>query len=762
MDKSKIMDIVNKMTLEEKAYFSTGYGAWYTKDIERLGIPKAHVSDGPHGLRAYDPEGDPQVSIKAVNFPAEVNMAASFNRDLLYEVGKELGKQSQAEDVDVVLGPGINIKRGPLCGRNFEYYSEDPLLAGEMAAAYIKGIQSEGVGTSLKHFFANNQEHRRFDGNSELDSRTMREIYLTAFEIAVKKAHPWTVMASYNKINGTHSTQAKYLKKILRDEWGFKGMVTSDWLATHDRVAVIEAGCDLTMPSDDERNNEIVKAVRDGTLDEKKLDECCARILELVFKTIENDKKVERDLERGHSVSAKAAEETLVLLTNNGILPLKKDCSAAFIGLFADKPRFQGGGSSNINAFKTVGALEAAKKAGYKVIFAEGYDKNGNTSDELIESAKKAAKSSDVAVIFAGLHDEMESEGADRTHMRLSEGHLRLIHEICMENPNTVVVLHNGSPVEMPWVNEPAAILEAYLGGQGVGEAEVKVLYGDVNPSGHLAETFPLKLSDNPSYLFYGGEGDRVQYREGVFVGYRYYTTKEMNVLFPFGHGLSYTCFEYSNLSLSARTLKPGEKLAVSVNVRNTGSVSGKALVQLYVAPHHVDIIRPVRELKGFEKIELAPGEEKTVTIELDERAFAHWNESYGTWKCERGIYEIQICENAHSPILSSGLFLDFPALRPFGGFTKDISLNTFAGVEAAESFILSNFDTMISRLQSKGQLSDDFVKKYTGKAREIIHGYCEDPEVEKLLAESLEKLVRYIPEEKYPEFDNLMDGIRG
>lgn len=776
MEREKIVELVSKMTLEEKAGLTSGRDAWFTKAVERLGIPSIHVSDGPHGLRTID-EADQNLmagsSIKAVCFPAEVGMAASFDRELLYNTGKELARESQAAGVDVLLGPGVNMKRSPLCGRNFEYFSEDPYLAGEMGAAYVKGVQSEGVGTSLKHFFANNQEYRRMDGSSEMDERTMREIYLPAFEKVVKEAQPWTVMASYNKINGVHATQNKALKEILRDDWGFEGIVTSDWGATHDRAAAIAAGCDITMPGED-TDDEIVDAVKNGTLDETSLDECCVRLLELVFKAVENRRGGELDLEKGHKAAAKAAEETMVLLKNDGILPLSKTAKVAFIGLFAEKPRFQGGGSSNINAFRTTSALEAAKAAGIDVAYAPGYREDGTTDTVLLGNASDLARKSDVCVIFAGLHDDMESEGADRLHMRMSEGHVELIKTICNFNPNTVVVLHNGSPVEMPWVDAPKAIVEAYLGGQAVGEAEVNVLFGDVNPSGHLAETFPKKLSDNPSYLSFRGEGNRVQYREGIFVGYRYYATKEMDVLFPFGHGLSYTTFEYSDLKLDREVMKPGETVKASVTVKNTGIRAGKALVQLYVAPHHVEIIRPVRELKGFEKIELQPGESRTVTIELDERTFAHWNEIAHDWKCERGRYDIQICENAHKVLLSKTVELDFPALIPIGGFTDGVPMNMLAGTEKGKKFLDENIVHLIRGMVHLGYVPAevlDFAEKLPGgltlAAMEMIskrsgrgQGVGGATGLEALLAQPTSVLNSFLPKDKKIELKKLIHEL--
>ena len=778
MDHEKIVELVKAMTLEEKAALTSGEDGWHTKAIERLNIPEIHVSDGPHGLRTITEDDQNSLggeSIPAVCFPAECGMAASFDRNLLYETGVELARESQASGVQVLLGPGVNMKRSPLCGRNFEYFSEDPYLAGEMGAAYVKGVQSQGVGTSLKHFFANNQEYRRFDSSSEMDERTMREIYLPAFEKVVKEAQPWTVMASYNQVHGVHSTaNKKGLTNTLRGEWGFEGLVVSDWGATHDRPAAIEAGCDLSMPFDG-TDEDILEAVKEGVLDEAALDTCCERILELVFKSLDSHREgLVLDLEAGHAASRKAAAETMVLLKNDGLLPLKKDAKAAFIGLFAEKPRFQGGGSANINAFKVVGALDAAKNEGLPVTYAQGYKEDGSTDDALLSEAVEAAKAADVAVIFAGLHDNMESEGADRLHKRMPEGHNALISAVCAANPNTVVVLHNGSPVEMPWVEEPKAILEAYLGGQAVGEAEIAVLYGDVNPSGHLAETFPKKLSDNPSFLSFHGEGNVVKYQEGVFVGYRYYTTKEMDVLFPFGHGLSYTSFAYSDLTLDKTTLKENETVTATVKVTNTGSHPGKALVQLYVAPHHVEIIRPLRELKGFEKVELQPGESKTVSIELDSRAFAHWNVTAHGCRCERGKYDIQICENANQVLLSETVELDVPALLPTGGYTEGVPMGMLAGEPKGRKFLDENIIYLVRGMVAAGyipeqilQVADQIPGGLTLGAMEMIskrsgrgQGVGGATGLDALLGQPTSVLTGFLPKEKKKELKLLLEEL--
>ena len=708
MTKEKILELVSQMTLEEKAGLTSGKDGWFLKAVERLGIPSIRTSDGPHGLRRID--GDIEKleghSTPAVCFPAACATAASFDRELLHKMGVALGKESQNQQVDILLGPGVNMKRSPLCGRNFEYLSEDPYLAGELAASYVNAVQSQGVGTSLKHFFANNQETRRMDVSAEIDERTIREIYLPAFETVVKKAQPWTIMASYNKVGGTYSTANKqYLTNVLRDEWGFEGLVTSDWGATHDRPGVIAAGCDLTMPAEG-NDFEIVDAVKNGTLAESDLDKCVVRLLELIFKAVENRKHDTMvDYDADHDLAREVAENSMVLLKNDGILPLSKSMKVAYIGIFADQPRIQGGGSSHINCTKIVGAMETAKAAGLDVTYVPGYLDNGDTTQELIAEAVEAAKATEVAVLFVGLPDNMESEGVDRVHMRMPEGHNALISAICEANPNTVVVLHNGSPVEMPWVEQPKAILEAYLSGQAVGEAVVSVLYGDVNPSGHLPETFPRKLEDNPSYISFPGEGAVAHYPEGVFIGYRYYATKKMDVLFPFGHGLSYTTFTYSNLTVDKDKITDEETLNVSVTVTNTGDRAGKVVVQLYVAPDKVEIIRPVRELKEFAKVELQPGESKVVTFELNSRTFAHWNIYAHDWRCETGGYTIQICENAHTVLLEKKIELDGKAIPPVGGYTTGTPMKLLAKVPETRAFLDQNIIYMVKGMAMMGYI---------------------------------------------------------
>lgn len=677
MEQQKLKELIAQMTLEEKAGLCSGADFWHTKGVERLGIPSAMVSDGPHGLRKQDDKADHlgvNDSIKAVCFPAGCATASSFNRELVEQMGETLGEECQAEGVSTLLGPAMNIKRSPLCGRNFEYYSEDPFLSSEIAGAFVHGVQSKNVGTSPKHFMANNQEYHRMTSSSEMDERTMREIYLASFEGMVRKEKPWTIMNSYNRLNGTYLCENKeMLTDILREEWGFDGYVMTDWGAMNDRVTALKAGCDLEMPaSHGITDAQIVAAVQDGTLEGEVLDRTCERILNIVYRFEDNrDKEAVFHLEEDHEKARTVEEECIVLLKNeDSILPLSGNMKAAFIGKYAETPRYQGGGSSHINSFKVESALEAARgleeSAGIEVSYAKGFDDIKDETDEaLLKEAVENAKNADAAVIFAGLPDNFESEGYDRKHMRMPDCQNRLIEAVTEVQPNVIVVLHNGAPVEMPWLSKVKAVVEAYLGGQAVGGAVVNILYGRTNPSGRLAETFPVRLNDTPCYLTYGGEHDKSAYTEGVFVGYRYYTSKDMPVLFPFGYGLSYTTFEYSNLVLDKKEIKESEKLCVSVDVTNTGKCAGKEVVQLYVSAKDSKVIRPVRELRAFDKIALNPGETKTVRFELDARAYTYWNMDIHNWHVESGNYEIQIGKSASEIVLKENVKVESGTVIP-------------------------------------------------------------------------------------------------
>nr|WP_308626822.1 glycoside hydrolase family 3 C-terminal domain-containing protein [uncultured Eisenbergiella sp.] len=694
MTREKLQELIGKMTLEEKASLCSGADFWHTERVERLGIPAMMVSDGPHGLRKQDQEADHlgvNDSIKAVCFPAGCGTAASFNRDLITGMGEVLGEECQAEGVGVILGPAVNIKRSPLCGRNFEYYSEDPLVASEMAGALIKGVQSKNVGTSIKHFLANNQETRRMSSSSEVDERTLREIYLAAFEGAVSKQKPWTVMCSYNKINGTYAAEHKEaLTDILREEWGFDGFVVSDWGAVNNRVPDLEAGLDLEMPASGGINDrQIVEAVKEGRMNEAVLDRAVERILNIVYRFEESrDGNAVFDRDKDHEYAKKVAEETIVLLKNEAqILPLSEKEEIAFIGKYARQPRYQGGGSSHINSHKVTGAWDVVKDWG-NISFAEGYGDQADETDEgmIAEAVEKAGKAK-AAVIFAGLPDAFESEGFDRTHMGMPDCQNELIERVTAVQPNTIVVLHNGSPVEMPWADKVKGIVEAYLGGQAVGEAVVDILFGKVNPSAKLPETFPCKLEDNPSYLYYPGEGDKVEYREGVFVGYRYYDTKKMDVRFPFGFGLSYTTFAYSNLQVSASAIKDTDTLTVSADITNTGSMAGKEVVQLYVSDVESTVIRPVKELKGFDKVELQPGETRTVSFTLDKRAFAYWNTQIHDWHVESGEFRILVGKSSRDIQLEASVTVESTKKLPVH-YTMDTTFGDLMMDEKARQIL--------------------------------------------------------------------------
>lgn len=644
----EIEALLKQLTLEEKVSLCEGAGLWHTVPIERLGIPSIMVSDGPHGLRKQDVDNElagPQDSITSVCFPAACATSCSFDRELVKELGSTLGKECRAEGVAVLLGPAVNIKRSPLCGRNFEYISEDPYVAGELASAYINGVQGEQVGTSIKHFAANSQEYCRFVSSSEVDERTLREIYFPAFETAVKKAKPWTFMCSYNRINGVHSSENGWLlNDVLRNEWDYDGLVMSDWGAVSDRVKGLPAGLDLEMPGANQANNaRLIEAVQNGTIPMEALDEAVRRVLKLVEKGIAGGREGVFDREADHAKAVRFAEESMVLLKNEGQLPLEKAEKVLFVGEFAKKPRFQGGGSSHTNFWLVENALDVAGEYA-QVSYAKGFSATEDVYEEaLAKEALAAAAAAEKVVVFAGLPESIESEGFDRKDMKLPACQNRLIEELLAVNPNLTVVLHNGAPVELPWADRTPAILEAYLAGEGSGRAVANILYGKVNPSGKLAETFPIKLADNPTYLNFPGSRAKVEYREGLFVGYRYYDTKEQEVRFPFGHGLSYTSFAYGKLALSSNTMQPGGEITVSVDITNTGDRAGKEIVQLYVQDNTGTVMRPKKELKGFERVALEPGETKTVTFVLDERAFAWYNTDIWDWYAANGDYTILV-----------------------------------------------------------------------------------------------------------------------
>jgi len=646
---TKINDLIKNMSLEEKAALCTGAGPWTTTPIERLGVPEMTVSDGPHGVRRVEDLSDlMRESLPATCFPTASCLASTWDVELIRAVGQAIAEECIALKVDVVLGPGANMKRTPLCGRNFEYFSEDPYLAGEMAASFINGVQSKGVGTSLKHYAGNNQEYQRLSINVNMDERTLREIYLPAFENAVKKAQPWTVMCAYNKLNGYYGSEShKLLVDILKEEWGLEGFVVSDWGAVHDRVASLKGGLDLEMPGPRElRVKAVMEAVRSGELSESVLDESVRRILGIVLKAAKTPKGGKFNVSAHHALACLIAADGMVLLKNNGILPLKDPKRIAVIGRTAKEAHFQGGGSSHINPTLVDNPfIELQKLAGEASLsFAEGYPKDESFDQALIDAAVNEAKSAQVALLYLALPASKESEGYDRPDLDLTQHQIALINAVAKVQPNTIVILNSGAPVVMgDWIDGTAAVVEAWMMGQAGGGAIADVLFGKVNPSGKLAETFPNRLVDTPASINYPGENGEVRYGEGIFIGYRYYDAKQVPVLFPFGYGMSYTTFTYQNPQLSAKTFKDVDGLTVSVDVTNTGKLAGKEIVQVYVHDRKSRLVRPPKELKGFVKVELRPGETKTVSVDLDFRAFAYYHPGYKQWVAEDGEFDILI-----------------------------------------------------------------------------------------------------------------------
>ncbi len=662
-----IQERIGQMTLQEKAALCSGQDFWHTKAMDRLGIPSVMLTDGPHGLRKQRESTDHlglYNSVPATCFPTAAGMACSWDPHLLEEVGQALGRECLEEGVAVLLGPGANIKRSPLCGRNFEYFSEDPLLSGALAAGYIRGVQSQGVGTSLKHFAANNQEHRRMSVDAQVEERTLREIYLASFERPVKEAQPWTVMCAYNRVNGTYAGEHSYLlTDVLKHEWGHKGLVVSDWGAVNQRVDALKAGLELEMPGSGGINDaKIVAAVQNGSLDEEILDDAVERILEMIFRWVDTQKQDARvDFEDHHRLARRAAGDSMVLLKNDdALLPLDPGCTVALVGGFAEHPRFQGGGSSHVNPTKLETLreeMEAGAEHSACIQYCPGFSLQTDEVDEqLIEDAVTTARRADAVVLCLGLPDHFESEGFDRTHMRIPDNQLVLLDAVSKVADNVAVVLFGGSPVEMPWHANVKAVLQAYLGGQAGGGAVADVLYGALNPSGRLAETFPVKLHDTPSFLDFPGEGDTVRYREGVFVGYRYYDTKKLRPRFAFGHGLSYTRFRFNWMSLDKVEGSDQDTFAVRIAVENVGDRAGQEVVQLYVSDVESSVQRPKKELKAFEKVSLEPGESKTVTLLLDRRAFAYYNTEIQDWHVETGKFLIMAGHASDNIVLTQSV----------------------------------------------------------------------------------------------------------
>ncbi|MFA7561593.1 MAG: glycoside hydrolase family 3 C-terminal domain-containing protein, partial [Candidatus Izemoplasmatales bacterium] len=608
----KAKELVKQMTLEEKCSLLSGKDFWHLKGVERLGIPSIMVTDGPHGLRKQAGKGDHVglgESVKATCFPTASLLASSWDEDLIKKVGEYLGVECLSEEVSVLLGPGANIKRHPLCGRNFEYFSEDPLLSGKMASAWINGIQEKGVGASLKHYVANNQEAFRLVVNAVIDERTLREIYLKSFEIAVKESQPWTVMCSYNQVNGDYLAEnKKLLTDVLKKEWQHKGLVVTDWGANNDRVKGLLAGQELEMPASKGFNDKLVyKQVKKGNVDEKILDERVERIVDLILKASNTLKepRANYNQELHHELARKVAAESMILLKNeNDILPIKKYIKVGLIGEFAKKPRYQGSGSSIISPHVISDAYSAFKEVlGENLVFASGYSLETDEIDQtLIDEAVKAVKSCDVVVIMAGLTDKYESEGFDRDHLDLPMNHNALIEAVAKEHNQVIVALANGAPVRMPWLDDIQGLLEQYLGGEASGEALADVCFGIVNPSGKLPETFPNSLEELPSNQNFPGETRQVEYREGQYVGYRYYDTVDKKPLFPFGFGLSYSKFKYSDIQIETKD----NSIKIKLTISNESDVSGKEVIQVYVGKKSAKIYRPKKELKAFKKVEIS------------------------------------------------------------------------------------------------------------------------------------------------------------
>jgi beta-glucosidase len=676
---NKVNQLISELTLEEKASLCSGRDAWSTKPIERLNIPWIWMADGPHGLRrapATDKWGYGDQH-PATCFPTASALAASWDIDLIYRVGQAIGGECQALSVNVLLGPGVNIKRSLLGGRNFEFFSEDPVLSGELGAAFINGVQSQGVGTSLKHYVANNVETNRMHINSALDTRTLHEIYLHPFEIAVKKAQPWTVMACYNRVQGIYGTESPYLlTEILKNRWGFEGIVISDWEAVVDRVEGIRSGMHIQMPGqfNTVTDRQIVEAVNNGSLNESKLDQIVKDILKVVLTAKSTQKEgVELNVEGNHAFARQVAAESITLLKNeHNVLPINTDKykTVAIIGEFAVAPRYQGNGSSEVKPSKLDETLKTIKQTygnNIEIKYAQGYSLKDDDDFSMINEAKNMAKVADIALVFAGLPLHYESEGIDRKHIDLPASHNKLISEVASVQKNAVVVLTNGSAVAMPWIEEVDGILETWLPGQAGAGAISDVLFGKVNPSGKIAETFPVKLEDSPAFINFPGEEGDVLYGERMFVGYRHYDKRKIEPLFPFGHGLSYTTFEYKDLQVSSENPTDSEGLKVSCIIKNTGNIKGKEIVQLYISDPESRLQRPVKELKKFTKIELAPGESKIVEFDLESRDFSYFNSRLEQWIAESGKYIIKIGASSDDIRFSKTINLNSTQRIPLG-----------------------------------------------------------------------------------------------
>lgn len=657
----KHQDIISKMSLEEKCYFMSGKDFWTSRSIERLGIPGMALSDGPHGLRKQEGASDQlglNGSVPATCYPTAATIANSWDPALGEQIGEHLGSEAAEQEVSVILGPGLNIKRNPLCGRNFEYFSEDPYLAGKMAAGYIRGIQKNGIAACPKHFAVNSQELRRMASDSVLDERTLREIYLTGFEIAVKEGKPKSIMTSYNRVNGVYANENEHLlQEILRDEWGFEGFAVSDWGASNDHVAGVKAGSHLEMPTTGgDSDEELLAGVKAGKISEKLLDQRVDELLDVVFSTheaVKREKAKGMGQEECHTFAQKAAEESIVLLKNEeGILPLSPQTSVAVIGEFAQNPRYQGAGSSVVNPTKLDSAIKVISHFDLKVEgFAAGYHRSGPADTALESEAVNLAKKADVVLLYLGLDEISESEGLDRPNMEMPKSQIQLLEKIAAVNKNIVVILAAGAAVEMPWLKHCKALIHGYLCGQAGAKAMLWAIAGEINPSGKLSETYPLKYEDVSSASYFPAKERTAEYREGLYVGYRYFETARIPVLFPFGYGLSYTTFAYSNLLVT--------RDAAVFTLKNTGNADGAEVAQLYVSAKCSGIYRPEKELKGFAKVFLKAGESRKVTIQLDDKAFRYFNVNTDKFEIEDGEYEILIGASVSDIKLSGAIHVE-------------------------------------------------------------------------------------------------------
>ena len=714
--KQPIHQLVQDMTLEEKASLCAGLNMWMTKGIDRLNIPPIHMYDGTNGIRKTN--SDEEMGITTENMPATCYptgsaIGSSWNTDLLHEIGVALGVEGREMGVELLLGPGINMKRTPLGGRNFEYYSEDPCLSGELGAAFVNGLQSQGIGASLKHFACNNQEFEKMVTSSEVDERTLREIYLSAFERIIKKANPWTIMCSYNLLNGSYTSENEHLlNDILREEWGYEGVVLSDWTAVNDRIRGLKAGLDLEMPGPAHYNTTaIVEAVRKGILSEEQLDKSVRRILTLVEQVTANQDKQETAAIDYHALARKAAAESIVLLKNdNGILPIRSNQvnSITVIGRFAKQPRIQGAGSAKVTPTRMDIPWEEMKQAaGDHIAFSygEGYPLDDHIDETLIEQSAALAAKSDLAVLFVGQPEYAESEMHDLKGIDLPEHQVKLIQAVVAVQPKCIVVTSSGSAMAMrPWVQHVPGVLHSWLTGQGSGRAIAEILFGLTNPSGKLSETFPVKLSDNPSHMRIRGENGKLYYREGLFVGYRYYDRKELAPQFPFGHGLSYTSFGYSDMKVSQHD----RGVKVSLQIENTGPITGKEVVQLYVHDEECKWTRPEKELKAFAKIELKPGEKKEVVFELQERDFAYYNTRYNRWTADSGFFKLAVGSSSRDIRISERLYCDFGEEEI--AFHKFSLLSDWLEDPTAKAILEKCLEEMNEHVTDKVRLDEEFV----------------------------------------------------